>query len=169
MMRTAAPWVLPKAVRPTAGAGGAAVAPAAAIAATAAATRSSWGAVTGLGPPSKSPTEKNMAMSESPTNGRTFPEATVERIALGSPIGKARMAVAATAVPWLPPTATTAASRPARSSTSSSRPAPRPIASMAAARSPSERSVARLAPAASATAAAPTSASGCGPSSIPTS
>ena len=99
-----------------------------------------------------------MAMSASPTNGLVFPEATVERIAFGSPIGSARIAVAATAVPWLPPTATTAASRPARSWSSSSRAAPRPIASIAAARSPSERSVWRLAPAAPATAAAPTSA-----------
>ena len=61
--------------------------------------------------PATSVTEYIMQMSEGPTYGFTSPEATVETMTLGTPIGRPRMARVASAVPPEPP----AEMRPPRS------------------------------------------------------
>ena len=53
--------------------------------------------------PATSVTEYIMQMSDGPTYGFTSPEATVETITLGTPMGRRRMAGVASAVPPEPP------------------------------------------------------------------
>ena len=61
--------------------------------------------------PDTSVTEYIMQMSDGPTYGRTSPDATVDTITFGTPIGSRRIACVASAVPPEPPAET----RPPRS------------------------------------------------------
>ena len=97
--------------------------------------------------------------SFAPTYGDTSPDAIVDTISFGSPIGKSRTARAAIEDPPLPPTASTASTRPAASSSAATTAAPSPISVTAAPRSPASRSISSDAPAASATRSAGMSAS----------
>ena len=67
--------------------------------------------------PATSVTEYIMAMSEGPTYGATFDDATVDTISFGTPTGSARMAGVTSAVPPDPPAPMMPASSPAWATT----------------------------------------------------
>ena len=90
---------------------------------------------TAFGPPTRSATEKRNAMSLLPMYGRMLPEATVETMSFGNPMGSPRMAMEPMAVPWFPPIAIAPSRRPDRKRSSRQRAAPAPIRSMIRCRS----------------------------------
>ena len=94
--------------------------------------------------PATSTTDAIIAMSTAPTYGDTSPEATVETISFGSPIGSARMAAVAIVVLPDPPAASTPSHRFVACSASTVARAPSAIADTAAPRSPASRSCCQL-------------------------
>ena len=62
--------------------------------------------------PEMSTTVFSISTSLSPTYGRTWPDASVLAMSLGTPIGKARMAAVAIVVPAEPPRPSTPATSP---------------------------------------------------------
>src|SRR5690606_21845956 len=98
--------------------------------------------------PAMSTTLYIIATSFAPTYGVTSPDAIVDTISLGTPIGRSRTARAAMDDPPLPPTASTASTRSSPAMTAA---APSPMAVTAAPRSPASRSASIEAPPASAT------------------
>ena len=107
--------------------------------------------------PSASTTEGNMTTSLVPTYWETLPEAMVETITLGTPMGSARMAGVARLVPPEPPTEMMPSNFPSAKSCGTSFSAPRDMTSVARARSCFWAMTAMSSPTAAATSAFETS------------
>ena len=119
--------------------------------------------------PAISTTEYIIVTSTEPTYGLVSPDATVETMSFGTPIGSRRIAVVAIAEPPEPPSAPIASSRPSEWSRVTTSAAPRAITSTAAPRSPAAASAATSPPAAAATSARVISGCTSGSPTIPAS
>ena len=89
--------------------------------------------------PAMSTTEYIIVTSTEPTYGLVSPDATVETISFGTPIGSCRIAWVTSAEPPEPPSPPIASSRPSAWSRFTTSAAPRAIVSTAAPRSPAAR------------------------------
>src|SRR4051812_10620328 len=119
--------------------------------------------------PAMSTTEYIIVTSTEPTYGLVSPDATVETISFGTPIGSARMAWVTSAEPPEPPSPPTASSRPSAYRRFTISAAPRAIVSTAAPRSPAAASTAGSAPTAAPTSARAISGATSGSPTIPAS
>ncbi len=119
--------------------------------------------------PAMSTTEYIIVTSTEPTYGLVSPEATVETISFGTPIGNSRIAWVTSAEPPDPPRPPIASRRPSAWSRFTISAAPRAIVSTAAPRSPARASSPTSAPAAAATSSRGTSGEASGSPTIPAS
>ena len=119
--------------------------------------------------PAMSTTEYIIVTSTAPTYGRVSPEATVETISFGTPIGSSRIACVTSADPPDPPSPPIASRRPSAWRRLTISAAPRAMAAIAAPRSPAAASAAASAPAAAATSSRVTSGVASGSPTIPAS
>ena len=119
--------------------------------------------------PAMSTTEYIIVTSTEPTYGLVSPEATVETISFGTPMGSLRIACVTSADPPEPPRPPIASSLPSTWRRSTISAAPRAIVSTAAPRSPAAARDATSAPAAAATSSRVTSGAASGSPTMPAS
>jgi hypothetical protein len=119
--------------------------------------------------PAMSTTEYIIVTSTEPTYGLVSPDATVETMSFGTPIGSSRIAWVTRAEPPEPPRPPIASSRPSAWSRFTISAAPRAIVSIAAPRSPAEARASASAPTAAATSSRVTSGAASGSPTIPAS